>query len=214
MSTGLPLPPEVDAEMDRVAALKHSGFITEAAVRIGRAIEAALYSVAVELGKPVRRVAIPELRKVRDQLDNAESNQMRRADQVAAVELAEAAKLLNQATAVLAANEQSRLGRATDTPRSIDGILRELIGEVGEPALKQKLVSVKERLRDVMDLRNRGAHACMDGGAREVELTELEEAEVFVRDSLEHLAACLLQVRVVRARAKATNDGEELGKSV
>ena len=207
MPSALPLPPEVAAEMNRVSALKQSGFITEAAVRIGRAIEAALYSVAVELGKPVRRVAIPELSKVRNQLDSAESNQIRRVDQVASVELAEAAKLLTQATAVLAANERSRLGEATSTPRSIDGILRELIGDVGEPALRQKLISVKERLRSVMDLRNRGAHASMDGADREVELVELEDAELFVRESLQHLAACLLQVRVSRARATVADAG-------
>lgn len=209
MPNALPLSPEASAEMDRVATLKHSGFITEAAVRIGRAIEAALYSVAVELGKPVRRVAIPELSKVRNQLDSAESTQIRRADQVASVELAEAAKLLTHATAVLAANEQSRIGEPTSTPRSIDGILRELIGDVGEPALRQKLVAIKERLRGVMDLRNRGAHAAMDGAAREVELVELEEAELFVHESLEHLAACLLQVRIMRARSTVNAASED-----
>lgn len=169
-------------EITKAMILKEHGFTTEAVVRLGRALEAALYHCARSIGLSLRNVTIPDLDKVSDGILEANRLIVRQKRDTDVEKLADNAKLLAKAIAVLSRKEELRPGRETDELRRTSQLLVEIINDNGLSDAQKKALGLQRGALEVAQKdRNRAAHAPVDGEEATGELTEDEYVESLSR---------------------------------
>src|SRR5687768_5889266 len=94
--------PAAAREYERADVLHEAGFVTEAGLRLGRAVEAALYSIARDLDVSLTDKVIGDIEAIRKTLQDQGIDIMRKAQDVDPVRrLAEVTKSLSEAIAYL-----------------------------------------------------------------------------------------------------------------
>ena len=194
--------PEAKEEMDKAKGLAASNLYTEAGVRVGRAVEAGLYSFARDIGAPVKDMRLKSLTKAQDQLIQSEVAILKEKSIEKVKGLAHVAKSLSQAIAVLAEDISARDGQPTDEPKRTVALLKEIAHLTTDVALARKVRSETAVLTEIMGLRNHAAHADPAGGAR-----ELDEAGYLELEAKAELLLNSLSGYMVGARSAAAATG-------
>ncbi len=159
----------VARELDRAELLAARGFYTEAGLRLGRVIEASLYSIADELGVDLTNRSIEKLANLRDSLRQYEVQIMKRRTVDEVRQLANTSKRLSEAIVLLAQDELLRQGVRDEDPRPNEQLFRELLIKVVDDTVRQRLETNRELLRTIQNQRNTAAHAAVDGSERELD---------------------------------------------
>ena len=173
-------------EWCRATKLADLGLHTESGLRLGRAVEAALYGVAAELPLNIRDVEISEIRNLINSLNSAESKILRTHSDEDVRALSNISKKLSEAIARLAESSNLRCGVAGGEPRRTEALFREILQSPLANRIQIDMASRQSLLRDIVPVRNRAAHADIDG--RENEISEEEHREItgkaceFIRD--------------------------------
>lgn len=192
--------PAIVRELKRSKELADNSFFTEASLRIGRAVEASLYSVAREVSVELQNRSITKIFKVNKSLRDAEILIMRERtpDRVKALSLI--SKSLSEAIADLTDNHTLREGELSMITRPNEQLLRELKNVIKETDIKRRLAESETFLRTIQDFRNDAAHASSDGAEREF---DKEKYEVLLNEAKDFLT--LLFDFIVGERAKKSN---------
>ena len=169
--------PAVWDELSRAAALARRKYYTEAGIRLGRAVEAALYCTARELDLEVSDRRIDEFVTLTDQLWQKEAQIIRKKTAGDVERLAEIAGGLTKLVCNLAANADARTGRQSSEPKRTLALLREMSGALGRrsPSDSVALQRHAPLLQEIQDSRNRAAHASISGETRELNAAEVSQ---------------------------------------
>lgn len=185
-------------ELDRAERLAEHGFHTEAGLRLGRVIEASLYSTAHELGLDLTNRSIERLANLADALRQNEVNIMRRRTDAEVRLLSNVSKRLAEAIAHLAQDELLRKGVLDDRPRPNEQLFRELLINIVDTTVRQRLETNQDLLRTIQRQRNVAAHAALDGSERELDRSDYESLIDEVRLFLISLLDCVISERARR----------------
>ena len=185
-------------ELDRAERLAERGFYTEAGLRLGRVIEASLYTIADELGLDLTNRSIEKLANLGDSLRQNEINIMRKRTVDEVRLLANISKRLSEAIALLAQNELVRQGELDERPRPNEQLFRELLIKIIDDTVRQRLETNKDLLRTIQNQRNVAAHAALDGSERELDKADYDNLLGEVRLFLAALLDCIISERARR----------------
>jgi adenine-specific DNA methylase len=178
------LGPSVVHELNHARTLANDGSYTEAGLRVGRAVEAGLYSAASELQIDLTNRSIAYLDRIQNALRSAQVTIMRKRTSDEVRSLANVSKNLSEAIAQLAENELLRGGELDDSPRANEQLFRELLQLITDDTRRSHLESHKAVLEIIRVKRNHAAHPALDGSERELAKTDYEEllegAELFL----------------------------------
>jgi hypothetical protein len=169
--------PAVSHELSKAEALARRKFYTEAGLRLGRAVESALYCTARELSLEVSDRRIGEFTILSEQLWQKEAEIIRRKSPSEVEKLSEVAGVVARLIFRLAADPGARAGEPTVVPRRTDSLLREMLAALGnrDSADAIELQKHAPMMRRVQEMRNRAAHASNSGETRELEADDLNQ---------------------------------------
>jgi hypothetical protein len=168
--------PSAAIEYEKACKLHDAGFLTEAGLRLGRAVEAALYSIAREMDVSLTDKVIKDIEKVQDGLTAKSSTIMRRSKDASQVRgLADVSKLLSEAIASLIGDESLRMGIPSKEPKRTGALFSDLLQLLDDEDKKNKLNRHRGLLGPIMDVRNKAAHADPSGNPRELSVEEYRE---------------------------------------
>ena len=188
-------------EVERAGELASEQLYTEAAVRLGRAMESALYAVAREVGLGVEDVEIEPIKKLRDMLWAVQVEILRRFDRSSAKSrMGDVAKLFAVAIADIFSDDDHHNGSPSDEPRRTSALIKELIAYSPDDTVKGQLGKASPVVATLQKARNAAAHAPTDGGTREY---NKEEYLAMTEDLEKVLTAVASMIAAVRA-AEAT----------
>src|SRR4051794_36750604 len=102
--------PSVSRELEKSRTLLEAGHSTEAALRLGRAVEAILYAIANEFGIELKNREIKILADLQQSIRTAEVALIRDPSIEKVLALAKISQRLSEAIARLAEDDQSRKG--------------------------------------------------------------------------------------------------------
>ena len=185
-------------ELDRAEHLAQRGFYTEAGLRLGRVIEASLYSVADELGLDLTNRSIERLSNLTDSLRQYEVSIMRKQTVDEVRLLSNVSKRLSEAIAHLAQDELLREGVLDERPRPNEQLFRELLIKIMDTAVRQRLETNKDLLRTIQEQRNIAAHAALDRSEHELDKSGYEKLIEEVHLFLAALLDCIISERARR----------------
>jgi hypothetical protein len=195
----------VARELTRAEQLAEQGFYSEAGLRLGRAIEAGLYSIARELNIDLTNRTITTLANLTGSLRGAEINIMRKRTLDEVRLLSNVAKTLSDSIARLAQDEVLRGGALSEHPRPNEQLFRELVQKVADTNVRRRLEASKDLLRTIQEHRNAAAHAALDGSERELDEVDyedlVEETDLFLASLLD----CIISERARRIWGAAAN---------
>ena len=185
----------VASELDRAAQLADRGFYTEAGLRLGRTIEAALYSTAHILGIDLTNRTIKNLTSLNSSLRAIELQIIRKGGLDEVRQLANVAKNLSDAVAHLAVDESLRSGVLEEQPRPNEALFRELLGKIADRNVQRRLRANEALLRTTQIHRNAAAHAALDGSERELDEADYEDFVQGTHSFLSVLLDCIVSER-------------------
>lgn len=165
-------------ELTAAKSLSESEMYTEAGLRLGRCIEASLYSLARASNVDLQDRILPELKSTKDKIKQAEVRILRKSSLNEIQHLAEASKHLSLAIAKLSQSAHSALGESADEPKKLNSLLGELIGALGDSGNSDAARQLREfqpLLGRLTQIRNTAAHASLDGSSREIAADEFQE---------------------------------------
>jgi hypothetical protein len=188
--------PAASREYEKADRLYRLGFVTEAGLRLGRTVEAALYSISRDLDVSLSEKVIEDIEVIRKTLQDKGIGIMRKAQDASEVRrLAEVSKSLSEAIAFLIGDGKRREGVPLAEPRRVDGLVRELIQLAPNEDTKAKLKRQQSVLRSIRDARNKAAHADPLGQSRELGPAEYDELLASVAEFLNVLVYIAIGVR-------------------
>lgn len=179
--------PAIERELRRAEQLAGHGFYTEAGLRLGRAVEAALYGVAIEFGLDLTNRVIDELKGLQDMLRQSQANLLRDPSSDNVRGLSNISKRVAECIARLAEEPAKRQGTLEESPRPNEQLYRELISLIEDKPSRRRLREVEERLRTIQGARNFAAHAALDGAERELDQQSYEDLSSEVEQFLSRL---------------------------
>jgi len=181
--------PDPDTERDLLRAdkLARAGYYTEAAVRLGRAMESALFTLGRESGIDVRRRKVKLIADVVQSLEGAQAVLVRSRAPTDVRSLADVSRRLAECIADLTAQEALRAGVLDPEPRSTRALFKELRVAAADRLLVRQLGRAEELVNTIQERRNAGAHAAPEGGEREISEPEYREMRDQVRELLQQL---------------------------
>ncbi len=185
-------------ELARAEHLAERGFYTEAGLRLGRVIEASLYSIARELGLDLTNRSIERLANLADTLRQNEIGIMRRRSASEVRQLSNVSKRLSEAIAHLTQDELLREGELDDRPRPNEQLFRELLINIVDTTVRQRLETNQAILRTIQEQRNIAAHAALDGSERELDRSDYAGLIGEVSLFLSALLDCIISERARR----------------
>jgi hypothetical protein len=188
----------VHSEFRRADRLAQSEYFTEAVVRLGRGVEAALYATARELSVDLTHRVIKDLEKIRSDLQGRQVKLLQHQTDDAVRELANVSKLLAESIALLSVNKDSRAGELDEQPRANEQLLKELITSVRDDSVGRRLAEGLGLMRNVQGQRNRAAHASIDGTPQEFSADEYDNIRTGALKIVELLTDVLLGVRAAK----------------
>ncbi len=188
----------VARELDRATQLADRRFYTEAGLRLGRSIEAGLYSTARELGVDLTNRAIKDLTRLNSSLRQTELDIIRKGSLAEVRLLANAAKNLSNAIAHLAEDESLRSGVLEEFPRPNGALFRELLGKITDTNIRRRLRTNEALLNSTQKYRNKAAHAALDGSERELNEADYEDFVQGTHSFLTVLLDCIVSERARR----------------
>jgi len=196
--------PAAGREYEKADMLYEAGFVTEAGLRLGRAIEAALYSIARDLDVSLTDKVIEDIEAIRKTLRDRGIDIMRKAQDGSQVRrLAEVSKSLSEAIASLIGDDKRREGAPAMEPRRVEAQVRELIQSAADDLTKAKLKRQQGVLASIRDARNKAAHADPSGGVRELAAEEYEVLLASVKEFLGVLIYIAIGVRAAQGNRAA-----------
>jgi hypothetical protein len=164
---------EVAYELIRAERLSRLRLYTEAAVRLGRAVEADLYATARDLGIDLTDRIIPKLEDIRKEIQGSQtkialSRQFSDISDLSAIVTRMVVAMLE-----LANNSDLRSGESSSEPRRNRRLYQDFRQHVAESNLKMRLATESTVIDQIQEKRNRAAHAAIAGGKREISAAEL-----------------------------------------
>ena len=193
-------------EMKMSALLVKEGCYTEAALRLGRALEAGIYELANLMEIDLTARVIPELDSIQQQIQEAQVKILSTQSAQEVRKLTNIIKNLADAIAALIEDPSQRVGKLTeDRARPNEQLYRELIQRINDPAQKAKLGKEIAQIRVMQSIRNHAAHAALDGTEREINKEEYIE----LTEKLSTVMATLFEVFIAE---QARRTEELLGK--
>jgi hypothetical protein len=196
--------PASASEYEKAGRLHEAGFVTEAGLRLGRAVEAAVYSIARDLGVSLTDKVIKDIEAIRNTLNAKSINIMRKSQDVSQVrQLADVSKSLSEAIAFLIGDDKLREGEPTVEPRRQDALVRELIQLVEGKETKAKLKRQQNVLGSIRDARNKAAHADPSGVPRELVAEEYQKLHEDVEEFLNVLVRIAIGIRAAKEQSVA-----------
>ena len=206
MLTRSTLDEAVFREMNMSASLVTKGCYTEAALRLGRAMEAGIYAVARLMEVDLTPRVIPKIDNAQEQLRQAQVKLLRSQSIKNIRELTNVIKKLSDAVASFIEDPTQLVGELReDRTRPTEQLYRELSQQISDSALKAKLDKEQQQIREMQIIRNRAAHAARDGMAREISKREYIE----LTEKLSTVMATLFEVFIAE---QARRTEELLGK--
>lgn len=191
--------PAIVRELNHSKNLADNNFFTEASLRIGRAVEASLYSIAREIGVNLNNLKIAKLSNITDSVRKAEVDIIRKGSNDEIRSLANISKLLSETIAHLTENGDLRKGQLDSLPRPNEQLLRELLQIIDDDEKRRRLSIGPAFLRKIQEYRNDAAHASLDGSEREI---DKENYEILLKETNDFLT--LLFDFILGERAKAS----------
>lgn len=198
--------PASEREYERSESLAQDGYWTEAALRLGRAVEASLYEVASAANILLTDTIIAELQPLIKSLKENEVQIIRNfADGQRVRRLAKVALRLSEAIADLTADPNKRSGIPKNLPRQPESLLREISQSTGVSFLKNNLESEQATLREILKLRNNAAHADLNGEIRELSESDYEHMKMNVNDFLGTMCRIMIGIKAGKERKAKVN---------
>jgi hypothetical protein len=167
-------------ELKKSQALVEQKFYTEAALRLGRAVEASIYSTARELGVSVSLAGLERLDQIGDEIKVSQVTIAQGQKEKGIKKLLKCVKDIADVvdTLVAPSNDQKTKGQSRERPLpnrqlykafqdQID--LLEIKQDFGKDSIKAKLGKESSQVDDSLQIRNQAAHASLDGNEREVD---------------------------------------------
>jgi len=198
--------PAAATEYEKASNLHDSGFVTEAGLRLGRAVEAALYSIARDLDVSLTDKVIEDIENIRKALAAKSVVIMRKAGDANQVRsLSDVSKSLSEAIASLIEDDNLRMGAPSTEPRRIDALLRDLLQVLENADTKAKLNRQQSVLMAIRVARNKAAHADPSGYPRELSEEEYQGLFSAVKEFLAALVNISIGVRASKQSCTPEN---------
>lgn len=170
-------------ELKKSQALVERQFYTEAALRLGRAVEASIYSTARELSVSVSLAGLERLDQIGDEIKVSQVAIAQGQKEKGIKKLLKCVKDLADVVELLVSpsSSQKTKGQSRERPlpnRQLYKAFQDQIDlleskqDFGKDSIKAKLGKESSQVDDLLQIRNKAAHASLDGNEREVDREE------------------------------------------
>ena len=166
-------------ELKKSQLLVEHGFYTEASLRLGRAVEACIYSTARLLGMSVSVAGLSRLNQIGDEIGAAQVMIAQGQSDNGIKKLLKCIKDLADAVDILVVpkpNISPKQSREKNLPsRQLYNAIKEQIGKLeikDKSTISAKLGKEFSQVDELLRIRNNAAHASLDGEEREVNREE------------------------------------------
>jgi hypothetical protein len=184
----------VAIELRSAESLENTRFFTEASLRVGRAVEAVLYAYASALKMELLDREITELAGLVKTIRETQAKIIRTKNCDDVRSLSNVSKRLSEAISKLSEDADKRVGTPADSPKRSEQLFREIrtyLKDTGYSENFNKLAPHEQMLRGLQEIRNRAAHASLDGDVSEIEEEEYrtfaEDASGFIMNMLQQI---------------------------
>jgi hypothetical protein len=150
---------------------------------------------------------IPNLVKLEEEIGRFEGKILKHPTSQEVHGLADVAHSLAKTISVLASDERARRGTEGDRVRGNDSILKHLIAVIEDPASKRRLGAKCPLLTSIMQRRNSGAHACLQGKLRETP----REAYPQLEAEFDEFLQTLLEIALGERSRRVVLENEKVG---
>jgi hypothetical protein len=171
-------------ELKRSQALLEYGFYTEASLRLGRAVEASIYSTARLLGMSVSAVGVKQIGNIANRLNGVQISIAQGESQKGIQKILECIKDLadevNQLTVPTRKNNFSE-EKIPLPNQQLYGAFKDRIRKLesnknfDKTAIESRLGQEQSQVKDLFSVRNKAAHASLDGDEREVNFEDYQK---------------------------------------
>jgi hypothetical protein len=189
------LPAAVLRELRRADDLANARAYTEAALRLGRAVEAALYASGRAFNIRLENRSITSLAGVQDKVQEIQSILVDNRDTRSVRLLAEVSSMVATCIAELVENEDLRIGMIDPKPRSVVTIFETLVRKTKNQNVNRRLKENGPFLESIMRRRNDAAHADVQGNLREFTEEEYAKLRVDMGQFLDELLRIEVEIR-------------------
>ncbi|WP_190315952.1 hypothetical protein [Pseudanabaena sp. UWO310] len=171
-------------ELKKSQALVEQEFYTEAALRLGRSVEASIYSTARDLGVSVSVAGLGTLDQIGDKIKVAQVTIAQGQVTDGIKKLLECISDLVRSVDLLVEsnNSQQSIAASRERPlpnRQLYKAFQEQIGRLPENngtfdrnAIRKRLGMESSQVDELLQIRNKAAHPSLDGNEREVDMEE------------------------------------------
>ncbi|HZH98912.1 MAG TPA: hypothetical protein VEX38_08065 [Fimbriimonadaceae bacterium] len=175
-------------------------------MRLGRAVEAALYAVGRNFSLDLTNREVAELQKVRNEIDSAQAQILRNPSRSPeARHFQNIIRLVEAAQTIISESETVRRGRLSIQPKNNQRLLKEIREALSDPLLRFRFRSLDPIASGVQTRRNQAAHADQTGALREMDEPEYVELRKSATEIIDAAAAAMLGERARRQLGWATS---------
>jgi hypothetical protein len=194
-----------DAARDLVEAkrLARSGHYTEAAVRVGRAMESALFATGRSAGVDVRRRRVKQIADLITSLESSQAELIKSRTTEQVRSLSKTSRRLSECIADLTANEHLREGKPDSEPRPTRALLNAIRHGLDDERLADQLKDASRLVDAIQERRNHCAHAAAEGGPREISKVQYLDMRRAFDELLKRLSYAYAGIQIRQSAAGA-----------
>ncbi|MEI6328535.1 MAG: hypothetical protein WCP16_04845 [Pseudanabaena sp. ELA645] len=171
-------------ELRKSQLLLENGFYTESALRLGRAVEASIYSTARLLGMSVSAVGVKQIGDIANRLNGVQISIAQGESQKGIQKILACIKDLADEVSQLTVPTRKNNFSEEKTPLPIQqlyGAFKDHIKNLesnenfDKTAIQSRLGQEQSQVKDLFFVRNKAAHASLDGNEREVSYEDYQK---------------------------------------